>query len=331
MRNGMSILMDSSPVPRASGIQSVERAMAALKLFGDDEPELGVTELARRLSLHKSTTSRLMSTLETGGFVQQDRRSGRYRLGLQLATLASRALNQYDLRDVARGALTNLATETGETCNLAVRDGDAAVNIEQALSPNPVKHLGWIGRRLPLHCSAAGKPFLAFASRNETEHLLSRPLPAYTARTVTDVGLMWQEIERIRTEGFALAIEEFEPELTAAGAPVRDYRGDVIATVTVSGPSFRLNAERLREIATKVRITADALSASLGYRTGTGPATLATVQGKTAHARVVRRSVEVGPTSTERADSIYASDVMRSDRRSNGIPSSDVVPAQVRP
>lgn len=258
--------MDAVPAPRSGGIQSVERAVAALKVFGEDEPELGVTELARRLNLHKSTISRLMATLEAGGFVQQDPRTGRYRLGLQLATLAGRALNQYDLRDVARGALHALARATGETCNLAVRDGDDAVNIDQALSTNPVKHLGWIGRRLPLHCSAAGKPLLAFAPRTDIERVLALPLVAYTPRTVTDPATMWHELERIRVDGVAVAIEEFEPELTAAGAPVRDHRGEVIATVTVSGPTFRLTPDRLASMAGMLRETADQLSASLGYR-----------------------------------------------------------------
>lgn len=254
------------PPPRSVGVQSVERAVAALKLLGDDEPELGVTELARRLHLHKSTISRLMATLEAGGFVQQDPRSGRYRLGLQLATLAARALNQYDLRDVARGALHALAHATDETCTLAVRDGDDAVNIDQALSTNPVKHLGWIGRRLPLHCTAAGKPLLAFAARADVERVLARPLVAYTARTVTDPAALRLEIERIRGDGVALAVEEFEPELSAAGAPVRDHRGEVIATVTASGPTFRVTPDRLAGLAVMVRDAADQLSASLGFR-----------------------------------------------------------------
>src|SRR5437867_6538180 len=133
---------------RGGSIQSVERAVAVLKLFGEHEPELGVTELARRLKLHKSTVSRLLSTLEAGGFVQQDPRSSRYRLGLQLATLAGLALTQYELRDIARPLLTELTTAADETVALAVLDGDVAVNIDQVLASNPVKHIGWIGRRL---------------------------------------------------------------------------------------------------------------------------------------------------------------------------------------
>ena len=178
------------PGPRSGGIQSVERALAVLKLFGESEPELGVSELARRLSLHKSTVSRLLSTLEAGGFVQQDKRNGRYRLGLQLATLAGLALTQYELRDVARPFLSELAGESGETTTLSVLDGTDAVNIDQVLAPQPVKHLGWIGRRLPLFCTAAGKPLLASFSAPGLERYLERPLSRFTARTVTNASMV---------------------------------------------------------------------------------------------------------------------------------------------
>ena len=221
--------MDAVPAPRSGGIQSVERAVAALKVFGEDEPELGVTELARRLNLHKSTISRLMATLEAGGFVQQDPRTGRYRLGLQLATLAGRALNQYDLRDVARGALHSLARATGETCNLAVRDGDDAVNIDQALSTNPVKHLGWIGRRLPLHCSAAGKPLLAFAARTDIERVLALPLAAYTPRTVTDPEALLRMIGEAKKTGYAICVEEYSSGEISIAAAVLDYGRQPVA------------------------------------------------------------------------------------------------------
>jgi DNA-binding IclR family transcriptional regulator len=256
---------------RSGGIQSVERALSVLKLFGESEPELGVSELARRLNLHKSTVSRLLSTLEAGGFVQQDKRNGRYRLGLQLATLAGLALTQYELRDVARPFLSELAGQSGETTTLSVLDGTEAVNIDQVLAPQPVKHLGWIGRRLPLYCTAAGKPLLASFTGPGLERYLERPLPRYTARTTTNASLVRREMERIRAQGFALAQEEFEAELCAVGAAVRDFRGDAVASITISGPSYRLSTERLLSLSDPVRLVAARISAQLGHR-GAGAA-----------------------------------------------------------
>jgi DNA-binding IclR family transcriptional regulator len=251
---------------RSGGIQSVERAIAVLKLFGEAEPELGVTELARRLKLHKSTVSRLLSTLEAGGFVQQDPRSGRYRLGLQLAALAGLALTQYELRDVARPLLQELAAASGETTTISVLDGDAAVNIDQVLGPQPVKHLGWIGRRLPLHCTAAGKPLLAHQPAPVVDRFLSQPLHRYTTRTITNPILVRRELERVRAQGFGLGQEEYEVELNAVGAPVRDHNGEVMASITISGPSFRLPPARLMQLGGLVRHAADRISARLGHR-----------------------------------------------------------------
>lgn len=270
---------------RPGTIQSVERAVAVLKLFGEAEPDLGVSDLARRLRLHKSTVSRLLSTLEAGGFVQQDDRTGRYRLGLQLATLAGRALTQYDLRDVARPALSELAPAADETVALAVLDGDVAVNIDQVLAPNPVKHLGWIGRRLPLHCTAAGKPLLAYQPALVLDALLARPLARYTARTITDPALLRRELGLVRAQGFAVAQEEYEAELSAVGAAVRNHRGEVVASITISGPTYRLGQQRLLELGRAVCRSAERVSALLGHRSA-GAARVAVMADLGAAARL---------------------------------------------
>jgi DNA-binding IclR family transcriptional regulator len=183
------------------------------------------------LQLHKSTVSRLLSTLEAGGFVQQDPRNGRYRLGLQLAALGGLALTQYDIGDVARPLLQEMATRAGETTTLSVLDGDAVVNIDQVLGPQPVKHIGWIGRRMPLYCTAAGKPLLAHLPAESVDRLLDRPLERFTARTITSPAQIRREIEDIRTRGYAVGHEEYEAELNAprraivAAGEKREERG----------------------------------------------------------------------------------------------------------
>lgn len=248
----------------SSNIQSVDRAVALLKAFSVAEPEIGVTELGRRLRLHKSTVSRLLASLERGGLVQQDRQSGRYRLGLQLVELAGRVLTQIDLRQVAQPYLQDMARASGETVNLGVLHDNAVVNIDQIVSARPIKHMGWIGRRNPLHCTAGGRAVLAHLAPDEIERVLAGPLPAHTPRTRVDPSALRQELALTRTRGYAISEEEFEPGLSAVAAPVRDFTGKVVAVVSISGPSFRLTASQAPAFGELVREAASGISSQLG-------------------------------------------------------------------
>ena len=254
--------------PRRSpsgSIQSVERAILLLKEFGLSGPELGVTEASKRLGLHKSTVSRLLGTLERGGFVEQVSDTRRYRLGLQLASLAGLAVTQLDLSSAARPYLVNLAAQSEETATLSVLDGDEAVNIDQVAGPHPVKDLGWIGRRLPLHASAGGKPLLASLPAEQLERWLRQPLPAYTERTVVAPDQLRRELREMLAYGYVIVSEEYEPGLSAVGAPVYDYHREIVASITISGPTFRLHPVRLETAARLVKDTAEQISARLGY------------------------------------------------------------------
>ena len=239
--------------------------MLLLKEFGLSGPELGVTEASKRLGLHKSTVSRLLGTLERGGFVEQVSDTRRYRLGLQLASLAGLAVTQLDLSSAARPYLVNLAAQSEETATLSVLDGDEAVNIDQVPGPHPVKDLGWIGRRLPLHASAGGKPLLASLPAERLERWLQQPLPAYTERTVVSPEQLRHELQEMLARGYVIVSEEYEPGLTAVGAPVYDYHREIVASITISGPTFRLHPEYLQTAARLVKETAEQISARLGY------------------------------------------------------------------
>ncbi len=254
--------------PRRSSsgsIQSVERAMLLLKEFGLSGPELGVTEASKRLGLHKSTVSRLLGTLERGGFVEQVSETRRYRLGLQFASLAGLAVTQLDLSAAARPYLVSLAAQSEETATLSVLDGDEAVNIDQVPGPHPVKDLGWIGRRLPLHASAGGKPLLASFPAEQLEHWLQRPLQSYTEQTVVSPEELRRELQEMLDHGYVIVSEEYEPGLTAVGAPVYDYRQEIVASITVSGPTFRLQPGHLEAAARLTKDTAERISARLGH------------------------------------------------------------------
>ncbi len=247
-----------------NAVRSVDRAAALLLALGECSGEAGVTELARRLGLHKSTASRLLATLEKRGLVEQDEESGKYRLGLIVIRLAERAEQTLDLRAIAMPELDRLARATRETTGLGVMDGDSMVTVAQADGPNLVAMGDWTGRSAPLHSVAAGKVLLASMPEREILRLVRRGLAACTDRTITQLEPLLEELARVRRRGFATAFGEFDPSLNAIAAPVHDARGQVIAALDVWGPAYRVTPRRVPELVQAAREAAAAVSVRLG-------------------------------------------------------------------
>jgi DNA-binding IclR family transcriptional regulator len=244
----------------------LHNAMEVLGLFTSERRELGVLEVARLLGRPKSTISRWLSALERAGFLDRDEATARYRVSLRLAALGELARQATSLQRAARPVLERLARTTGETSNLAVLDGSEAMNIEVAVSPRPIMHLGWIGRRLPLHTTAAGKALLAWRSREEVEAILPSPLVRLTPATITDPTEFLDELSAVRERGYSVAWAELEPDMVAAGAPVRDHRGEVASALAIAAPLSRVTREQLPILASQVVQAADELSLRLGFR-----------------------------------------------------------------
>ena len=239
------------------GLQSVSRALRSLELIAD-AGELGVSELGRRLGVHKATASRLAATLADRGLIERDPDTDRYRLGFGLIRLAGAAMSGLDLVRTARPMLEDLADMTRETVNLGVLSGDDVIYIDQATGARSIVSVSWVGRRTPLHCTAAGKVLLAYASVSERDRLLARPLTPETPRTIVDADALRTQLAQVRTRGFAQTQEELEDGLNAVAAPVRQADGQVAAALSVSGPAFRIRAIDLPRVG---RITADAATA----------------------------------------------------------------------
>ena len=251
---------------RREGVQAVKRAITILKTLGEEEMELGVSELARRSGLQKSTVHRLLQTLQHEGLVEQNPETGKYRLGLEILRLAGTVLRELeDLQQVARPFLRALAEECGETVNLTILAGDGVINVDRIPSPHRVRNIGWIGRKMPLHCVSAGKVFLAYMPEEEVERFLNSKLPQLTKYTITDPAKLREELQRVRELGYGVGLEELEEGLNAVAAPIRDYRGKVVAAISVSGPSFRLTREKIPEVAELTKRAADEVSRHLGY------------------------------------------------------------------
>jgi IclR family acetate operon transcriptional repressor len=246
-------------------VQSIERAIAILRSFTEVEPELRVTELASRLDLHKSTVSRILATLQQGGLVSQNPESGKYRLGLGLISLAGVALGRLDVRGVAQPYLNKLVAFTQETVNITVMEGHECVNIERARSPQPIRYEGWIGRRTPLHCTAAGKVLLAYLPNGERAVRLALPLATYTSKTVTDGQNLEEDIAQIRQQGYAIVHEEFEEGFSGIAAPIFNHEGQVLAAVSVSGPTYRMGPGTAENFIEPLQEISQTISAEMGY------------------------------------------------------------------
>ena len=247
-----------------NAVRSVDRAAALLLALGESHGEAGVTELARRLGLHKSTASRLLATLEKRGLVEQDDETGRYRLGLVVIRLAETAERTLDLRSIAMPELDRLARATRETTGLGVAHGDHLLTVAQADGPNLVAMGDWTGRSVPMHSIASGKVLLSAMPEREILRLVKGGLDRFTERTITQLEPLLEELARVRRRGYATAFGEYEPGLNAVAAPVYDARGQVTAAVDVWGPAFRITPNRMPELVQQVRASAAAVSVRLG-------------------------------------------------------------------
>jgi DNA-binding IclR family transcriptional regulator len=260
---GRSSGADSSSQPE-SPVQSVDRAVGILELLGRHE-EAGVTDMAAELGVHKPTASRLATALELRGLIEQTEERGKYRLGLGLIRLAGAATVRLDLSQQSRRVCEQLADQVAETINPALLDRDAAINIDQVLGPSAITTHNWLGRRTPLHATSSGKILLAHLPEPGLASRLAEPLESYTPHTVTDPGTLRAHLTRARADGCAYSVEELEKGLNAVAAPVFTFNRQVVAALSVSGPSFRLTEQRLPEVSAAVQAAAKQISERLGH------------------------------------------------------------------
>jgi DNA-binding IclR family transcriptional regulator len=249
---------------RGPGLQSVSRAVRSLELIAE-AGELGVTELGKRLGVHKATASRLAATLADRGLVERDTATERYRLGFGLIRLAGAAMAGLDLVSTARPVLEDLAETTRETATIGVLSGDDVVSIDQVTGTRSIVSVSWVGQRTALHTTSTGKVFLAFMDEAERDRRLARKLERSTKRTIVDRAHLETQLAEIRRRGYAQTLEELEEGLNAVAAPIRRGDGEVAAALSVSGPAFRIRPVDLPRVGRLTMEAAEAISRRLGH------------------------------------------------------------------
>ncbi|WP_325529866.1 IclR family transcriptional regulator [Sporomusa sp.] len=248
-------------------IQSIARAVSILDHLAANGNEDSLSNISRTIGLSKSTTYSIIATLEQLGLVQQDQTSARYSLGMKLFELGQIVHSSMDIRKLAVPPLRELVAKHGETAHLGVLSQGEVVYIDKVASLHSIGISSQIGGRNPAHCTGVGKMLISGLADEEVEKIVSeKKLKKFTEKTITDGAALQQHLQKIRQQGFAVDDEEIESGLRCIAAPIRDHRRKVIAAISLSGPTQRMNPEKLDQIIADVVDTANTISTQLGYK-----------------------------------------------------------------
>ena len=249
-------------------IQTIDRSVEILDCFTLDKPTLGVREVARRTGLSSSTAGRLMAYLKEKGILNQDPETQLYMMGAKVLAWAGIYTVTSDVRAVALPVMVRLQEQTRETVSLYVLEGNERVCVERFESPETVRIVARVGRRIPLYAGSAGKVFLAFMPESRRESILqSLEMTPMTERTITDLDELRRNLQHIREQGYATSSGEWIIDAAGTAAPIFDAHGLVVAAISISGPIQRFNKQKMKEMAQLLLRETRNISQELGYYT----------------------------------------------------------------
>jgi DNA-binding IclR family transcriptional regulator len=256
-----------APDDKRGGVQSLARAFSILEEVARSRDGISLAELSRKVGLHNSTTFHLVKTMVSLGYVRQIKDDKRYRIGRPLFALAANALDEIEMVSLAMPVLEDLSRDTGESGHFAVPMGDSVIVIARTAGPGAFQLIERVGVVRPAHCTALGKVILAALKPDQLDNFLKRAeLTAVTPNSITDVGALRKNLEDVRQSGIAFDDGEFNPEVRCIGVPVRDFTGQIVGAIGISGPIWRLGIQVLQSRAQAVQAAARRLSAELGYQ-----------------------------------------------------------------
>jgi DNA-binding IclR family transcriptional regulator len=249
------------------GVQSLGRAFAILEEVARHREGIGLADLSKLVGLHNSTTFHLAKTMVSLGYIRQEKDSKRYRVGRPLFALAASALDEIEMVSVATPVLEDLSRETGESSHFAVRMGDAVVVIARTSGPGAFQLTDRVGVVRPVHCTALGKVILASLRHDQLERFLERvELKPSTEKSITKIPVLLRQIAEIRRTGIASDDGEFNLEVRCVAVPVKDFTGQIIGALGISGPIWRLSNQALQSRGKIVQAAARRLSAAFGAK-----------------------------------------------------------------
>jgi DNA-binding IclR family transcriptional regulator len=228
-------------------VKSLGKALALLSYFTQSNPERGITELAELSGLLKSSVHNMVSTFEAYGFLEKNETSGKYRLGAAILKLSNSLYLSHDIRNVLRPRLEDISTASGENVYLATLYEDQVIYVDAVYPSGSYSGRSIIGINAPLYCTGVGKAILAELTETQIEAITARGLPAFTPHTITEPTVLKAELSAIRKRGYAIDDMEHEFGIRCVAVAVRNIRGAVVASVSISGPSPRFSEERIAE------------------------------------------------------------------------------------
>ncbi len=256
----------TEPEQPTSSFQVLDRTFAILELFDEDRPEWTATEVARSLALPVPTAHRILTALARRGYVSQHEETKRFRLGIAALHLGDRARSVVDLRSVALPALRRLSRDTGETSLLTVLTprSDKGVCLERVETSQPLRLSVTPGRQLPLHAGASQKVLMAYMESEALDRALAHPLEHLCHNTISEPGLLREELARIRDAGWASSFEETNLGVWGLAVPILSTSGAIVCAIGIAGPSARLVQERIGDLIHRIHDGAEEIAQALG-------------------------------------------------------------------
>ncbi len=248
-------------------IQSVSHALDVLEEFRGEIDELGVTELSKKLKLHKNNVFRILATLQSRNYIEQNKANENYRLGIKCLELGQTFIQQRGMLKQAKPILHELAEKSGETAYVSILRANDVVYLDSVEASTTVRVVSRLGLHMPIHATAAGKAIIAYESEDEIRKRFNRDMARFTPNTLTSIEDLLKNLKAARERGYAADLEEFEEGLRCIAAPIRDYTRKVIGALSISGPAHRLTDEKIGTfIGPEVVRCGEDLSRRLGYR-----------------------------------------------------------------
>jgi DNA-binding IclR family transcriptional regulator len=242
---------------------SLENALRLLELFSSGEQELGISDMAERLGTAGSTAHRLATTLMSEGFIAKNRHTNLYRLSTSILALGNIVTRQSDLFNISKPFLEALVRESNETAHIGVLQDFDVVYLSKVECSNPFPLLSYPGKRNPAHCTSTGQVLLAHQPPKVMEAFLLTELKRYTSKTITDPTALLQLFKQIEKQGYALSVEELHEGVASISAPIRNGKGRTVASISIAGPTQRINARTIPRLIQLVMKSADEISRHL--------------------------------------------------------------------